>query len=361
MPGARFASLGLFGEVGSLMSAAKKKRRDGDTYLTYSKTITEEAGDALWYLANAALRLKLEFGDVAARAGLISPSQSPKTATFKSLMVPTDHGNNAIDLERQLLQLGGTVGSLVIAIAADNELAPEAMTSLFADVLYNLATISHFADVRLNDAIAVNMAKIASRWPESKRYGDSYDDDYDIDERLPLILSMRFRVRVLSGKTYIVQSWNGVNIGDRITDNRQTEDYYRYHDIFHLAFAAVLGWSPVLRSLLRLKRKSRPDVDENQDGARALVIEEAIVAWIFNHASAEHNIKSNYKVDYDLLKSIQILVSGYEVESRALWQWEEAISQAFRIFDQIIVTRQGTVTINLVDHAITFENEASIA
>ena len=46
-------------------------------------------------------------------------------------------------------------------------------------------------------------------------------------------------------------------------------DGYRYHDIFHIANAVFLGWSPVVRALLRCKRKSQPHIDENEDGARA--------------------------------------------------------------------------------------------
>ena len=42
-----------------------------------------------------------------------------------------------------------------------------------------------------------------------------------------------------------------------------------FHDVFHLAYAAVLGWSPTTRALLKIKRKSRPEIDENEDGARA--------------------------------------------------------------------------------------------
>lgn len=59
---------------------------------------------------------------------------------------------------------------------------------------------------------------------------------------------------------------------------------YRFHDVFHLAYAAVLGWSPVLRALLKCKRKSHPWLDENQDGARAILIEEGISTFVFNHA-----------------------------------------------------------------------------
>lgn len=41
---------GLFGEIGSLLAALKKRRREGDAYATYDETILEELGDVLWYL-----------------------------------------------------------------------------------------------------------------------------------------------------------------------------------------------------------------------------------------------------------------------------------------------------------------------
>ena len=69
---------------------------------------------------------------------------------------------------------------------------------------------------------------------------------------------------------------NGVPFGEELTDNAYDHDGYRFHDIFHFAYAAVLGWSPITRALLRRKRKSRPLVDEVEDGGRAAVIEEGI-------------------------------------------------------------------------------------
>ena len=53
----------------------------------------------------------------------------------------------------------------------------------------------------------------------------------------------------------IFQRCNGINIGDRLTDNAMNPDDYRFHDVFHYAYVAVLGWSPVICSLFRLKRR----------------------------------------------------------------------------------------------------------
>src|SRR5437899_12277101 len=46
--------LGLVGEVGSLLSALKKKRRDTDAFFGYHEAVVEELGDVLWYISRVA-------------------------------------------------------------------------------------------------------------------------------------------------------------------------------------------------------------------------------------------------------------------------------------------------------------------
>src|SRR5260370_32830741 len=46
--------LGLVGEVGSLVSALKKKRRDTDAFFGYHEAVVEELGDVLWYISRVA-------------------------------------------------------------------------------------------------------------------------------------------------------------------------------------------------------------------------------------------------------------------------------------------------------------------
>ena len=67
------------------------------------------------------------------------------------------------------------------------------------------------------------------------------------------------------GPGRIVTLINGRKFGDPLRDNRYEDDGYRFHDIFHLSYASVLGWSPTLRALLRCKRKSDPKIDEVED------------------------------------------------------------------------------------------------
>jgi hypothetical protein len=55
--------------------------------------------------------------------------------------------------------------------------------------------------------------------------------------------------------------------------------------VFHIYHSVSLGWSPVARSWLKRKRKSDLDVDENEDGRRAIVVEEGIAALAFDYAT----------------------------------------------------------------------------
>lgn len=62
------ALMGLFGEVGSIMAPAKKLHREKKAYVSYQSAVEEEFGDALWYLAALASRLKIELPSVFSQA-----------------------------------------------------------------------------------------------------------------------------------------------------------------------------------------------------------------------------------------------------------------------------------------------------
>ena len=53
--------LGLYGEVGSIMSASKKYHREKIAYVGYRDAVEEEFGDALWYFSALCRVLGLNF------------------------------------------------------------------------------------------------------------------------------------------------------------------------------------------------------------------------------------------------------------------------------------------------------------
>ncbi len=94
------------------------------------------------------------------------------------------------------------------------------------------------------------------------------------------------------------------------------EDSYRFHDIFHLAYVAVLGWSPVMRALLGCKRRSRPDIDEAEDGGRAIAIEEGVSALVFAYAARNNYLDGVQRLDHELLDTIGSMVAHLEVSAQ---------------------------------------------
>lgn len=230
---------------------------------------------------------------------------------------------------------------------------------LLHDILMLLVRVANEAGVALADAAQANLRKIFDRWPLSRTYPPLFDERDDPDEQIPRQITMTIYERTVGGTTYVYQKCNGIKIGDRITDNILDEDDYRFHDVFHLSYAAHLGWSPVVRSLFRVKRKSKPRIDEAEDGARAILIEEGVSTWIFNHAKRLNYFANLKTVDYGLLKAIRELVKGYESEKCPLWLWEDAILRGYDIFRLLCEQRQGLINVDLRKRTLEFESITS--
>ena len=351
----RIAVLGIFGELGSLMSEVKKEIREGPSYLSYKSTLVEEAGDLLWYFGALASTLDLSLERLLAEATGASVSTED---TFDDVQP------HLAFLPRQgsdpWLHAGRSVGLLADHVATsgrDAKLAP-----LAVDALAAVLTAFDDAQIGLADAVGHNVAKSLSRFPVSRQPKPLYDDRVGIDgvairedERIPRFLPFDFEEIEIGTRKLVVQKVFQIKIGDPLTDNIGDPDDYRFHDVFHIAYAAILGWSPVLRSLLKVKRKSHPLLDENQDGARAILIEEGISTLVFNHAKPNFFAGAT-GVDYRLLSTIKDFVRGYEVEDQPFWAWERAILKGYEVFRQLKVERAGRVTMDLTRRSISFES-----
>lgn len=359
--GLRVPLLGLFGEMGSLLTLPKRKQRETSTY--YRVAIVEEFGDVLWYLCNLASRQNIRISALARPVKVDGElrffnTRASSTLTFRDVQATAAFSLRHSDrvAEMAYFALGGAVGRLMseFVAAMHSGLDRKEFVQHLGKTFQLLVRAASDAGVDLNFCAHNNLAKIASRWPRVRKYSKPFDATFKHYERLPRHIEMYFEERRVSAKTYVYQTCNQVNIGDRLTDNRVEQDDYRFHDVFHLAYAAILGWSPVMRALFKVKRKSKPAIDENEDGARAILIEEGIATWIFNHGLAHRMFRNVEKLDYSLLKAIRHLTVGYEVEDCPLWQWQEAILEGFRVFRALKKHRKGWVTADLVARTIAF-------
>ena len=339
---------GLYGEVGGIMATVKKHVRDKSAYPGFKKAAEEEFGDTLWYLAAICRRLNVPLDEIFGEAA--------NHGNFKNVGAASDIAEGAMayiavpiaapaSLDTTLVRLGQSAAALLGSTPARTELV--AFARAYLDAI-------HAAELAFSEVARSNLRKARGAFLEPQA-DDLLDLDFDskfgIEEQLP----REFRIRVNqrgSGKSYL--QWNGVFIGDPLTDNIADRDGYRFHDVFHFANAAILHWSPVMRALIRHKRKSNPKFDEEQDSGRAIVVEEVVAAWIFSRAKELNFFENQEKVSLGILKTIGEFVSGYEVEKCPLKLWEKAILEGYAVFRQLKANQGGWIIGNREQRTIKY-------
>ncbi len=268
-----------------------------------------------------------------------------------------------------LLGLVGEVGSLVVEykkLLRDGPIHSRYHQNLaeeLGDILWYVANVATKAGLSLEQIAEENLRKTRDRFlPPKRRY--LYDEDLPADQQLPRAFTYRFSHRMIDGRRKMVMTdvSDETTTGAPLTDNAYEADGYRFHDAMHIAFAACLGWSPVLRKLLRdkgriAKRYSHREGAEHrsredaEDGGRAQVVEEAIVniadVYYSRHPGAQ-------TLDFGLLRHIQELTTGVEVASRTAAEWEATLLQAFDVWNRLRENDGGQVEADLYAGTIRF-------
>lgn len=257
-----------------------------------------------------------------------------------------------------LLGLVGEIGDIETVVKRRYELGGypnfrKDMAEEIGDTLWYLASLASRLRLSLQTIAVSNISK--AKHFHSKGIVNRFDRGYPKDERFPRQFDVVFEEKPLGRGIQVKIIKNGVFIGDALTDNAHDDDGYRYHDAFHFAYAAVLGWSPVTRALLRRKRKSDPKIDEVEDGARAIIVEEAIALFLFNQALIRNEFRELSSIDISLLKTVRRLCGDLEVKECTAKQWQSAIFRGYEVFRALRDNHGGTVSLNLDKASISFK------
>ena len=284
-----FIALGLVGEVGDLLSLIKKEQRDFFVIGSLEDHLHEELGDVLWYVTSLINREGYDIREVVRNSFAIIKDEYSELdpLSLKSLNELDDlsasHKLN-LDILESALEVATSLSLLLNLYTSRQVETHQDKPSVISKFLSKLIIFSLSKRLVISKAISFNLKKIESRWPENEAYPEPFDKSHEDYERFPDKVIFIFKEIDLGEKKFVIQQCQGVNIGDRLTDNKKDKDDYRFHDVFHICYAVHLGWSPVLRALLRLKRKNISSTDENQDGARAIIIEEGVSTFVFSRA-----------------------------------------------------------------------------
>jgi NTP pyrophosphatase (non-canonical NTP hydrolase) len=262
-------------------------------------------------------------------------------------------GDNALMVP--LLGLAGEAGTLLsefkkkIRDRESYEGFKDRAREELGDVLWYLASIASHLGLTMDDVATQNLRKTHERWPIAGGRDEPVthlDDEYPESEWLP----RRETIRIAPGTAGRVGMWlvqNDEPVGNELSDNAHEDDGYRFHDVFHIANWAVLGWSPVMRKLLNRKRRSRPEIDEVEDGARAGILEELIVAFVYANAAERKFYDGVARVDTELLTTVKRLVTKLEVGAKPMRAWEQAILQGYAAFRYLRRTGSGTFVVDM--------------
>jgi NTP pyrophosphatase (non-canonical NTP hydrolase) len=271
------------------------------------------------------------------------------------------------DLGLPLLGLTGEVGNLAAEYkkrrrdSVGYRAFRDEVREELGDLLWYAAALARRCQLDLDQVLGDNLRKTRERFlrPDTLPPHPLFDEGRMPAEQLPRKLSITFTEEIdhERGSTAVpvVRIYRGVEaVGDPLDDNSDDSDDYRFHDALHLGHMAVLGWSPTMRSLLKVKRASDPDVDRIQDGGRAVVLEEGLTAYVFSVAVSHSLFASSDRVPVDVIKACQKMTAHLEVARRSAADWEYAILAGYRVFRQLQEHRGGTVHVDLNARSLTF-------
>lgn len=408
------AIFGLAAEIGSVIAAIKKRLLAGDKpedWNVANDEIIEELGDVVWYcfaLARIAnepkvvniflhdiISLRREIGGTDDRAQKIRGIlNSDKRAEFLKAAegFPTrtrtmqfeDYQKIAFLTARTrdrtlvevclavLSQLSAELFRLMlpeVELGINRDVTDRPTNDVLARIAWHVAALASTYDISLDDIARENIRKNTQRY-EKGQPTPLHDTKYEEHERFPRYMRIGV-VSIGSGRARMY--WEGKRLGDDLTDNSAIDDGYRFHDVMHLANIAKLGWSPVFRKLMDRKRKSDPKIDEVQDGARAGIVEEALIKAIHSEGLRQAKQRTpncgpeqlrpflnESEISNRFLDFIKSLVAGLEVENNQSWEWIETIVEGYDIFRQIREEKQGTITLDLDARSITFQPEVGV-
>lgn len=278
---------------------------------------------------------------------------------YQRLAITTDQNSNTTgdaSLTIPLLGIAGETGTLLSEFKKKirdresyegfNHRAEEEL----GDILWYLSAIATRLNLSLGEIASKNLQKTQERWPLPIDGGDlfkSFDADYPTTERFPRKFSVDVIQDRTTGRVTMRVVETGESLGDPLSDNAYEDDGYRFHDVFHLAHVAVLGWSPVIRKLLKVKRKSDPTIDEVEDGARAGILEELIVAYVYSNAKERKYYEGVRHIDSEMLATIKSLVAHLEVKVRRMKDWEKAVMQGYTAFRHLLECKKARIVVDM--------------
>lgn len=407
----RISVYGLVSEIGSVIAAVKKRKLgEGGMLDTTDGRLTrhelrEELGDAMWYcfalarleeglkddiLANQLEYLLVEldsdnhesemFRNLLTKKNLEEFRKQAKTFPRKKKRTFSDFQATAFLTARTksdelvetclaaLMLLGAQLMRLLIPETErkiHRDIKDRETLDILGKIAWHISAIATVYDLTLDDIAEANISKADLRRPRTLPT-PLHDEEDPLSQRFPRSFEIKF-LTIGQGRARMYMGAH--QLGNDLTDNSYDPDGYRFHDVLHLSHVAHLGWSPVIRALMKRKRKNS-EKDEVEDGARAQIVEEALlkvvhsegkeiadIAWPDTLSGSYQLFSDEIDIPLSFFKLIRRYVRGLEVDKNSFEEWKAAIRAGHHVYHELVKEGQGTVLVDLERRELTFRPE----
>lgn len=409
----RIATLGLVGEIGSVLTALKKDMlaspgRDVAERILVRGELREQIGDAIWYAIMLAQRLEdpraqnifksdidMLYRQLSGRTRNDRRVQEElgqeRCADFLAAAEPYRKlGNPPVDAYQKVAflsrrtegdQLRNVCAAVLQQLAAqlsrdflpnkemglNHEVRPKDPVDALGEIMWHLSAVASLYDLSLSDILLLTEEKTRFRNPQNEP-GPRHDSK-NPQERFPDRFEVHFvdEVDLRSNMFWVEDERVIQQLGAPLTDNDHDGDGYRFHDVMHIAFAVHLGWSPNLRAFMGRKRRSSKATDNVEDGGRAKILEEAVILEIHRRAEefedyfreagkAAQGSPYGYPdaISFGFLRRLHELCGGHEVYQNPKQDWESAIRDGYDCYHKLRAANGGIIAVNMIERTIAF-------
>lgn len=166
----------------------------------------------------------------------------------------------------------------------------------------------------------------------------------------------RYSIYILETKPETVEVFSNlesgglVNLGSKAEEwSIDTSDNFRWHDLFHLSFFTVCGWSVVCKTMLGLDDETVPR--SGIMGIRGAIIEEAIISRFFTEISSNRDPAEAAEI---AAIGARIICKDTKLSSIGKVSWKEALIRGHSLMTEAVKLGGGTIKIDLDTSSIEF-------
>ncbi|QHI35966.1 hypothetical protein IMCC3317_13140 [Kordia antarctica] len=182
------------------------------------------------------------------------------------------------------------------------------------------------------------------------------DENFDEHEQLPRDLKVYFEHK--KNKNVNVYVFNNLKQSIPIRTGEKdwdlNGDYYRFRLAFHFSYMTHLKWSPVIRDIMGIKRRSERVFEKAIDGPRQLIIEEGICSYIFSESKKYDNFYNYSTIPDYILKTVLRFSNYTEIANLKSDIWELSILEGFKIWKQLANNKGGLISLDLDNAKIKY-------